>query len=275
PATWQGQADPQQLALVADQAAFRVVVADDFADMRHLVKTTLERSGRFKVVAEAENGVEAIEQARELTPDILVLDLSMPVLSGMEALPQIREASPHTKVVVLSGFDRSRMESEAIAGGAVGYLEKGLRPAQLVDELLAVAGLMELVQVAAETARAKRQPQPQSAASARRFVDETLHRWHCDELFDVVALLTSELVTNAILHAHSEIELNVAMTPDVIRIDVADHSASMPSRREAHEEDTSGCGLGLVEALATAWGVDERPGGKSVWFELPRPDKSG
>jgi len=260
---------------VADQAPYRVVVADDFADMRHLVRMTLERSGRFQIVAEAENGLEAVDQARDLQPDIVVLDLAMPVLSGMEALPQIREASPHTKVVVLSGFDRSRMESEAIAGGAVGYLEKGLRPAQLVDELLAVAGLMELVQVAAETARAKLEAQPQSAASARHFVDETLRRWHCDELFDVVALLTSELVTNAILHAHSEIELNVSLTPDAIRIDVADHSADLPAMRAAAEEDTSGRGLGLVEALAMAWGVDERPGGKSVWFELPRPDKRG
>jgi DNA-binding NarL/FixJ family response regulator len=260
---------------VADQAAFRVVVADDFADMRHLVKMTLERSGRFEVVAEAENGAEAIEQARDLRPDILVLDLSMPVLSGMEALPQIREASPDTKVVVLSGFDRSRMEPEAMAGGATGYLEKGLRPGQLVDELLAIAGLMELVEGAADTVRARLEAQPQSAASARRFVDETLHRWKCDELFDVVGLLTSELVTNAILHAQSEIELNVSMTPDAIRIDVVDHSADMPSPRSASEEDTSGRGLGLVEALATAWGVDERPGGKSVWFELPRPDKTG
>ena len=260
---------------MAGPSAFRVVVADDFADMRHLVKMTLERSGRFEIVGEAENGAEAIEQARDLQPDILVLDLSMPVLSGMEALPQIRDASPDTKVVALSGFDRSRMESEAIAGGAVGYLEKGLRPSQLVDELLGLTGLMELVQGAAATARAKLEAQPQSAASARRFVDETLRRWECDELFDVVGLLTSELVTNAILHAHSEIELSVSMMPDAIRIDVLDHSADLPSPRTAAEEDTSGRGLWLVEALATAWGVDERPGGKSVWFELPRPDKAG
>jgi DNA-binding NarL/FixJ family response regulator len=257
---------------VAEQSPYRVVVADDFADMRHLVRLSLERSGRFTMVGEAENGAEAIDRARDLQPDILLLDLSMPVLSGLEALPQIRAASPDTKVVVLSGLDRSRMEPDAVAGGAVGYLEKGLRPNQLVDELLAMAGLMELVQVAAETARAKLEAQPQSAASARRFVDETLRRWHCDELFDVVGLLTSELVTNAILHAHSDIELNVTLRPDAIRIDVADHSADLPSLRTAAEEDTSGRGLGLVEALATSWGVDERPGGKSVWFELPRPD---
>jgi DNA-binding NarL/FixJ family response regulator len=253
--------------------AFRVVLADDFADMRHLLRVSLERSGRFEVVGEAANGVEAITLAEDLTPDILVLDLSMPVLSGMEALPRIREVAPDTKVVVLSGFDRAQMESSALEVGAVGYLEKGLRPSQIVDELLAVASLMELVEGAAETARARLDAKPQSAASARRFVDETLRRWQCDELFDIVGLLTSELVTNAILHAHSEIELSVRLTPDAVRIDVADHSDRMPSPRAAAAEDTSGRGLGLVEALATAWGVDERPGGKSVWFELPRPDR--
>lgn len=255
--------------------SFRVVVADDFADMRHLLRVTLERSGRFEVVGEAGDGAQAITLAKELTPDIVLLDLSMPVLSGIEALPRIREASPATKVVVLSGLDRAQMESEALAVGAVGYLEKGLRPSELVDELLAVAGLMELVDDAADTARARLEAQPQSAASARRFIDETLRRWQCDELFDVVGLLTSELVTNAILHAHSEIELSVRLTPNSVRIDVADHSDRLPAPREAAEEDTSGRGLGLVEALATSWGVDERPGGKSVWFELPRPDREG
>src|SRR5437763_3902055 len=130
--------------------SFRVVVADDFADIRHLMRLTLERSGRFQIVGEAVNGAEAITLAQELEPDLLLLDLSMPVLSGLEALPRIREASPATKVVVLSGLDRAQMEPDAREGGAVGYLEKGLRPSELVDELLAVASLMELVEGAAD-----------------------------------------------------------------------------------------------------------------------------
>src|SRR2546423_11695498 len=100
---------------MADRPPFRVVLADDFEDMRQLVRLSLERSGRFEVVGEAENGVEAIERATELQPDIFILDLSMPVLSGLEALPRIRAASPATKVVVLSGLDRSRLESDAMA----------------------------------------------------------------------------------------------------------------------------------------------------------------
>jgi DNA-binding NarL/FixJ family response regulator len=252
---------------------FRVVLADDYADMRALVRLALERSGRFEVVGEAPDGAEAIEQARAHQPDLLLLDLSMPVLSGIEALPRIREAAPATKVVVLSGFGSAQMEPMAIAGGAVGYLEKGLSPNRLVDELLALAGLLELVERAADSARANLAALPQSAASARRFVDETLQRWEYGDLFDVVALLASELVTNAILHARSEVELSVRLTPAAIRVEVADHSAERPVPRAAAPEDTSGRGLALVETLASAWGVDERVGGKTVWFEVPRPDR--
>jgi anti-sigma regulatory factor (Ser/Thr protein kinase) len=200
--------------------------------------------------------------------------MSMPVLSGMEALPRIREVAPATKVVVLSGFGREQMGPMALAGGAVGYLEKGMHPNRLVDDLLALAGLLELVERAADSARANLEALPQSAASARKFVDETLRRWDYGDLFDVVALLASELVTNAILHARSEVELSVRLTPTAIRVEVADHSIQHPVPREAAPEDTSGRGLALVETLASAWGVDERTGGKSVWFEVPRPDRT-
>ena len=183
------------------------------------------------------------------------------------------EAAPDVKVVVLSGFGRTQMEATALAGGAVGYLEKGVSPNRLIDELLAVAGLLELVERAADMARAQLDARPQSAASARRFVDETLRRWRCHELFDTVALLASELVTNAILHARTELELSVRLTPSAIRVDVADRNPQRPVPRDAAPEDTSGRGLALVETLASAWGVDERPGGKSVWFEVPRPDR--
>src|SRR5438045_2953374 len=130
--------------------SFRVVVADDFADIRHLMRLTLERSGRFQIVGEAVNGAEAITLAQELEPDLLLLDLSMPVLSGLEALPRIREASPATKVVVLSGLDRAQMEPEALEGGPAGYLEKGLRPGHLAAGPLAVARLRGRVEGAAD-----------------------------------------------------------------------------------------------------------------------------
>jgi DNA-binding NarL/FixJ family response regulator len=119
-------------------APFRTVLADDVFDLRFMVKLALERSGRFVVVAEAENGDEAVEMAREHQPDLVLLDVSMPVKDGLEALPDIRKVSPAAKIVMLSGFEAARLASTALEAGASAYLEKGIPPRELVDELLKV-----------------------------------------------------------------------------------------------------------------------------------------
>ena len=103
----------------------RVLLVDDVRDLRTLLRMALEGEGSFEVVAEAENGLEAIEQAALHQPDLVVLDLSMPVLDGLEALPRILQSAPGARVVVLSGFDGSRMRAPALAAGAVAYVEKG------------------------------------------------------------------------------------------------------------------------------------------------------
>ena len=119
---------------------FRTVLADDVFDLRFMVKLALERSGRFQVVAEAENGDEAVAMAAQHQPDLVLLDVSMPVKDGLEALPDIRSVSPNAKVVMLSGFEASRLASTALQSGASAYLEKGIPPGELVDELLKVLG---------------------------------------------------------------------------------------------------------------------------------------
>lgn len=119
---------------------FRTVLADDVFDLRFMVKLALERSGSFQIVGEAENGDEAVAMAKQHQPDLVLLDVSMPVKDGLEALPDIRSVSPGSKVVMLSGFEASRLASTALASGAAAYLEKGIPPGELVDELLRVLG---------------------------------------------------------------------------------------------------------------------------------------
>src|SRR5688572_17674730 len=101
----------------------RVLVADDVADLRMLLRMALERTGVFQVVAEAADGVEAVAHARRCQPDLIVLDLSMPELDGLEALPQILDASPRSTVAVLSAFASKRMAPAALALGAAAYFE--------------------------------------------------------------------------------------------------------------------------------------------------------
>lgn len=116
------------------------VLADDVADLRQLYRMILERSGHFRVVAEAGDGATAVELAGEHRPELLLLDVSMPVLDGLEALPRILAVSPTTRVVMLTGFSAARLGPVALQRGAIGYLEKGLTPQQLIAELLTLLG---------------------------------------------------------------------------------------------------------------------------------------
>src|SRR5262245_56342552 len=106
-------------------ATIRVLVVDDVPDIRKLIRLTLERCGPFDVVGEAGDGAQAISEAARLQPDIVLLDLSMPVMDGLEALPEILRSSPDSKVLVLSGFTAGEMSAEALKRGAAGYMEKG------------------------------------------------------------------------------------------------------------------------------------------------------
>lgn len=116
----------------------RVVLVDDMVELRHLIKLTLERSGRFEVVGQAGNGREGVAVAEATQPDLVLLDVSMPVMDGLEALPIICRSVPSATVVMLSGFSEARLGAEAAAGGAAAYLEKGLSPDALVARLLEV-----------------------------------------------------------------------------------------------------------------------------------------
>lgn len=251
---------------------FRALIADDDADHRLLQRVALTRSGHFDIVAEASDGEEAVNLALEHRPDLVLLDLSMPRVDGFEALPQLRTELPDTKVIVLSSYSREHFAPAVMRAGAVGYLEKGMPQQRMVDEVLALAGLLEVVEEALAAAQARLAPELQSAGRARKFVDETLRRWDCGEQLDVVTLLVSEVVTNAIVHAGTEFEVSVGLTADAVRIEVTDKQSVLPTPRDAADEDTSGRGLALLDALSSAWGVETRPGGKVVWFEVPRLD---
>jgi hypothetical protein len=117
-------------------------------------------------------------------------------------------------------------------------------------------------------ARLALRPVPSSAAVARDFADETLGGWGCDAFVDATRLLVSELVTNAVLHARTDIEVVVRLLRTGVRVEVHDASPATPVVRHYDDEAMTGRGLALVDELARRWGVDRVEGGKSVWFEL-------
>jgi DNA-binding NarL/FixJ family response regulator len=247
-------------------APFRVVLADDNDDVREILAVALERTGRFEVVASVADGTAAEVAAAEHQPDLVLLDLAMPGHGGLEALPTIRQAAPGARVIVVSGFPGDGLGSMVREQGAVGYVQKGLAPKRIIEDIVAVAGVLDAVEqvlLAEDIA---------SSAVARRFMKETLRRWECNDLLDVVNLLVSELVTNAVVHGHSEAEVSVILTPTALRVEVADRDERLPERKEATQWDTSGRGLALVDSLSQRWGAHPAAGGKVIWFEVARPD---
>jgi DNA-binding NarL/FixJ family response regulator len=116
----------------------RVLLVDDQPLFRRAIATLIDEQPDMVVVGEAENGLDGVEQARTLDPDLVVLDVEMPVMDGVEAVGRIREQAPRAKVVMLTVSDSEDFLFDALRNGAHGYLLKDLRPDQLYDMLRSV-----------------------------------------------------------------------------------------------------------------------------------------
>lgn len=249
-------------------ATTRVLLVDEDADYRLVLRLALEHHPKFNVVGEAGDGREAAEVAGLLRPDLVLLGCSTP--AAFDGLAQLRTEAPAARLVLVSSHDPADLGLASRAAGALGFLSKATRARRLAEELEALVGLVQAVQAILEQATSLPRD-PASARAARRFVHDALACVDAEDLEDTVTLLVSELVTNAVVHAGSEVEVLVRLTPAAVRVEVSDASDVSPVARLAGEEDTSGRGLGLVESLARRWGIDPSPaGGKTVWFEVDR-----
>ena len=117
----------------------RVMVVDDHPIMRNGLRDTLEASGRFEVVGQAEDGEEAVRTVEGIEPDVIVMDVIMPNKDGIDACREIKELLPETRVLMLTVSTEEDAVIEAVAAGATGYLQKYSRPEELVEAVLDVA----------------------------------------------------------------------------------------------------------------------------------------
>ncbi len=249
----------------------RVLLVDDDPDYRLLVRLALDAEPQFEVVGEARDGHEAAKVAERVEPDLVLLDCSMPGSDAFDGLPELRQACPDGRVILLSGYATADLEVAARHACALGFLGKDTPPSRLAGELATLAGLVDAVESVVYQASTSLAGDPRSAGEARHFVATTLEQWQLGPLLDTVTLLTSELVTNAIVHAGSEVDVVVRLTGEAARVEVTDRSGAPPVPRTAAESDSSGRGLALVEALARRWGTRRLSGGgKTVWFEIAR-----
>jgi len=173
----------------AEGARPTIVIVDDAAEVRALVRTRLRLSGRLDVVGEGADGVEAVAAARVYLPDLMLLDVSMPVMDGLEALPLVLEASPGTRVVMYSGFSEEGLAQRARERGAVAFLEKSTSLEELADQLVALLDDPDATDDPAGAEGAARASAP--SAPALDEADRTVLREHLErfrEVFDDAAI---------------------------------------------------------------------------------------
>jgi DNA-binding NarL/FixJ family response regulator len=122
---------------------FRILLVDDHEVMRRGIRALLSGDSDWDIAAEAQDGREAVEKVQELHPDLVVLDLTMPVMNGLEAAKEIRRVAPATKILIFSMHESPQITREAREAGADAFLSKSAMAEELpllVKRLLGVDG---------------------------------------------------------------------------------------------------------------------------------------
>ena len=120
-----------------NDSPIRILVVDDHTLFRRGITALLARDPRLKVIGDAADASEALRRARELEPDLILLDNNLPGVSGVDALPALREALPHTRVLMLTVSEDEADLAKALRGGAAGYLLKTMEGDALVAAIVA------------------------------------------------------------------------------------------------------------------------------------------
>jgi DNA-binding NarL/FixJ family response regulator len=130
---WQSVQDSKQVRLdlnskkeraINNQSVIRILVVDDFAPWRRFISAIARREPGWHVIGEASDGLEAVQKAKEFTPDLILLDINLPKLSGIETAAQIRRVAPNCKILFVSTYASWEIAEKALDTGASGYVIK-------------------------------------------------------------------------------------------------------------------------------------------------------
>jgi len=119
--------------------AHKILVVDDAMFMRTMIKNLLKGHTQFEVIGEAENGRDAVQKYKELHPDIVTLDITMPEMDGLEALKEIMKIDPSAKVVICSAMGQQGMVLDAIKNGAKDFIVKPFQADRVIEALTKVS----------------------------------------------------------------------------------------------------------------------------------------
>jgi len=209
----------------------RLLLVDDQRLMRDGLRILLELETDFDVVGEAENGVQALEAYRQLSPDVILMDIRMPEMDGVEATRRLRASEPNAKIIILTTFDDNEYVFEGLRAGALGYLLKDVSGDELADAIRKVAAGGSMIEpsvarkVVAEFAR---------LAPATPEANEDLIEPLSDREIEILKLvsqgLTNKEIANKLFLAEGTVKNYV--TSILQKIDVRDRTQAAIRARE-------------------------------------------
>lgn len=197
----------------------QILLADDHAVVREGFKALLERGG-YKVIAEASDGLAAVNLAQELKPQIAVLDLIMPVLNGIDAAREIRRESPHTKIILLTMRNEEQYVLEALQAGVAGYMLKTKAAKDLIQAIDQVSqGLTylspEISQAVVEAYRSERQAKRPLLTPRERQVLQLVAEGKATK--EIASLLGISVKTAETHRSHLMAKLDLHETASLVR----------------------------------------------------------
>jgi DNA-binding NarL/FixJ family response regulator len=247
--------------------SLRLVVADDDDDYRLLVRLALEGEPDLEIVADVATSEElAVSVSADV--DVVLLDASMP--GAVEAVPAVQARHPAVRFVVTSSLPVGHVADSVARVGAVGSLAKDIPLARLPDAIRELGKLVDVAELALHSKARTLPGVPASARASRQVLAAALDGWCDAEVQDAAALLVSELVTNGVRHAGTDVEMRIAVGASTVRVEIGDRNPDVPIMRTPQPTDVGGRGMRIVDELSLRWGIQARRTGKSVWFELPR-----
>jgi DNA-binding NarL/FixJ family response regulator len=131
--------------LVRGMSSLRVLVVEDFAPFRQFICSTIGKNSDLRVICEVSDGLEAVQKAEELKPELILLDIGLPTLNGIEAARRIRKIAPESKIIFLSQESSAEVVQEALSLGARGYVVKTRAAVELLAAVEAVISEKQFV----------------------------------------------------------------------------------------------------------------------------------
>lgn len=192
----------------------RVLLVDDQLLFREGLSTLLSVHDDIEIVGEAENGAAALQQTAVLKPDVVLMDVRMPVLDGVAATQKLSAQFPDSRVIMLTTFDDDEYVFEGLRAGAVGYLLKDVPSSKLVEAIRAAAGGQSFLQpsvaakVVAEFTRIARQETP-SVAEAQDALVEPLSNRELEILQHIATGASNREIANALFIAEGTVKNHV------------------------------------------------------------------